>query len=165
MNETGKTAGKASEVEIVKLQEMYMVGFPVNVSFKHGDFSTIGRTKQLFMERKDEIRHAVDPDVYWAPWYDSEVMFTYFYCLQVSELSDVPEGMMGFAIPEATYASVYYEGPLPWGPDPYGMLAEYRKANGLAPRERGMILEKYRFDDDCKPDESIAIRVLGPIQE
>jgi hypothetical protein len=61
---------KASEVKMIKLHEMNMVGFPVNVSFKDGDFSKIGKTKQLFMERKDEIQHVVYPENYWAPWYN-----------------------------------------------------------------------------------------------
>ncbi|MGM0882331.1 MAG: GyrI-like domain-containing protein [Bacillota bacterium] len=163
VSESVMTSGKAGEVEIIKLSEMKMVGFPVNVSFKDGDFSKIGKTKQLFMERKDEIQHAVDPDTYWAPWYNCEVMFTYFYCLEVSELSDIPEGMMGFTIPESTYAAVYYEGPHPWDPDPYALLAQFREANQIAVKENGMVLEKYRFDNDCKPEEHIALGVLGPV--
>ncbi|WP_051251376.1 GyrI-like domain-containing protein [Paenibacillus harenae] len=163
MSEPVMNVGTAGEVEILTLGEMKFVGFPVNVSFKDGDFSKIGRTKQLFMERKSEIRHAVDPETYWAPWYNCEVMFTYFYCLQVSGLADIPEGMMGFAIPESRYAAVRYEGPHPWEPSPYALLAEFREANRISAKENGMVLEKYRFDDDCKPGEHISIDVLGPI--
>jgi effector-binding domain-containing protein len=158
------TVGKASEVKIIKLHEMKMVGFPVNVSFKDGDFSKIGETKQLFMERKDEIQHVVDPETYWAPWYNCEVMFTYFFCHQVSELMDIPEGMMGFTIPESTYATVYYDGPHPWNPDPYDLLALFRQANNFTTKENGMVLEKYRFEKDCTPMERITLDVFGPIQ-
>lgn len=164
MSEQTQAAGTASEVKVITLPEMKMVGYPVNVSFKDGVFSNIGLTKQRFMDNKAAIKHAVDPDTYWAPWYDSEVMFTYFYCLQVSELEDVPEGMMGFTIPASTYAAVRYEGPHPWNPDPYGMLADYRKNNGVAIKERGMVLEKFRFDKECIPNEYIAIEVYGPIK-
>lgn len=54
--------GKASEVTTVELGEMKMVGFPVNVAFKGGDFSQIGKIKQRFMERKGEIQHVINPD-------------------------------------------------------------------------------------------------------
>ncbi|WP_409342717.1 GyrI-like domain-containing protein [Paenibacillus sp. MBLB4367] len=165
MSEQVQAEGKASEVTIVSLPEMIMVGFPVNVSFKEGVFSNIGLTKQRFMDNKAAIKHAVDPDTYWAPWYNCEVMFTYFYCLEVSELADIPEGMMGFTIPAASYATVRYEGPLPWSqPDPYGLLAEYRRDKGIESYENGMVLEKYRFDNDCAPNEYTAIEVFGPVK-
>lgn len=159
-----RTTGKATKVKTVKLNEMKMVGFPVNVAFKDGDFSQIGKTKQRFMERKGEIKHVVNPDVYWAPWYNCEVMFTYFYCLEVSVFSEIPEGMMGFTIPETLYATVKYEGPHPWNPDPYGLLASYRQENGIANKENSMIIEKYEFAKDCLPGEGISIGVFGPIK-
>lgn len=157
------TAGKAEEVALLKLDTMRMVGVPVIVSFKDGDFSQIGKTKQRFMERKEEIRHAVDPQTYWSPWYSCKVMFTYFYCLQVSEITDIPEGMMGFTIPASYYAAVRYEGPKPMDPDPYAILATYRKENNIANKQDGMILEKYRFENDCKPGW-LALEVFGPVQ-
>lgn len=159
-----KAVGRASEVTTVKLDEMKMVGFPVNVAFKNGDYSQIEKTKQRFLERKAEIKHVVNPDVYWAPWYNCEVMFTYFYCLQVSELSDIPEGMMGFTIPESLYAAVKYEGPHPWEPSPYGLLATYREQNGIANKEEGMIIEKFEFAKDCLPGKQLSIEIFTPLK-
>lgn len=156
---------QAEPVRLEKLAEMKMVGFPLIVSFKDGDFSKIGKTKQLFMERKDEIQHVIDPETYWAPWYSCETMFTYFYCMQVQELSDIPEGMMGFTIAESTCAAVYYDGLHPMNPDPYESLAQYRKENGLAIHEKKMILEKYRFDKVCTPQEWVTVDVYGPVKE
>jgi predicted transcriptional regulator YdeE len=164
MTEQARAAGKATDVTTIKLGEMKMVGFPVNVAFKGGDFSQIGKTKQRFMERKQEIKHVINPDVYWAPWFNCEVMFTYFYCLQVSELSDIPDGMMGFTIPETLYAAVKYEGPHPMDPDPYGLLASYRQENGIVHKEESMIIEKYEFAKDCLPGEEIAVEIFGPIK-
>ena len=48
-------------------------------------------------------------------------------------------------------------------PDPYGLLAEYRQTNNLTHKERGMVLEKYRFDNECIPDQHISVGVYGPI--
>ncbi|MBP1991918.1 GyrI-like domain-containing protein [Paenibacillus eucommiae] len=163
MSEQDQKAGQASDVQIVQLEEMKFVGFPVVVSFKDGDFSKIGKMKQLFMERKGEIKHAVDQESYWSPWYSCELMFTYFYCLRVSELADIPEGMNGFTIPGTKYAAVSYEGPHPMGPDPYELLAQYRQANQIKQKDNGMVIEKYRFDQECLPNEYIALEVYGPI--
>jgi predicted transcriptional regulator YdeE len=156
---------QAEPVRVLKLEEMKVVGFAINVSFQDGDFSKIGKTKQLFIDRLNEIKHAVDTETYWAPWYSCENMFTYFYCLQVNELSDIPDGMMGFTIPTATYAVVYYDGPHPMNPDPYGTLAAYRRENGLVHAEKKMNLEKYRFDRECIPQEKVTVEVYGPIKQ
>lgn len=166
MSDHAKTEERVREIQIVKLNEMKMVGFPINISFKDGDFSKIGENKRLFLERKNEISHVIDPETYWAPWYSCEVMFTYFYCLQVSELTDIPEGMMGFTIPESSYASIHYEGyPHTMNPDTYELLHTFRQANHIQKKENGMVLEKFRFDDDCKPGEWVSIDVLGPIKK
>lgn len=60
MERLSTQVAKAEPVRIEKLPELMMVGFPVVVSFKHGDFSKIGKTKALFDARKEEIQHAVD---------------------------------------------------------------------------------------------------------
>ncbi|MCQ6562985.1 GyrI-like domain-containing protein [Paenibacillus mendelii] len=154
--------GITGEVELVQLDEMKMVGIPVIVSFKDGDYSKIGKTKELFLERKGEIKHPVNPELYWAPWYSCEVMFTYFYCLEVSELAEIPDGMMGFTVPKGKYTKVSYEGPHPGGTDPYAVLAAYRQEHQMSHKEDGMVLEKYPFDQDGIP-EWISIEVFGPV--
>jgi predicted transcriptional regulator YdeE len=163
MSDSAVDQGKAGEVQLIQLGEKKMVGLSVVVAFKDGDFSQIGQTKERFLARKSEIEHIINSDTYWAPWYSCEVMFTYFYCMEVSELTNIPAGMMGFTIPEAAYAYVHYEGPHPMGPDPYGLLAAYRQTNNLTHKERGMVLEKYRFDNECIPDRHISVGVYGPI--
>ncbi|UVI28027.1 GyrI-like domain-containing protein [Paenibacillus spongiae] len=159
-NPLGK--GAAGEVELVQLGELKMVGIPVIVSFKDGDFGKIGQTKQLFLARKGEIKHTVHSECYWAPWYSCEVMFTYFYCLEVSELADIPEGMLGFTIPKGTYTKVRYEGPHPADPDPYAVLAAYRQEHHMSAKADGMVLEKYPFDKDSIL-QWLSTEVYGPV--
>jgi len=151
------------EVKVVDLPEMLMIGLPVNVAFKHGDFGKIGRNKEEFDRRIIEIPHAVNREEYYAPWFNCEVMFTYFYCLQVSSLEHVPEGMMGFSIPARRYLRTEYEGPHPMGFDPYEALKIYREKHGINPNKEAMILEKYRFADDGRQGK-IALTVFGPVE-
>ncbi|WP_164779685.1 GyrI-like domain-containing protein [Paenibacillus kobensis] len=164
MSETTQTAGKASGVTREMREEMKFIGIPVIVSFKDGDYSTIERTKKLFMERRVEIEGVIDPDMMWAPWYANDIMFTYIYAVQVAELVNVPAGMIGFTQPAAEYAVVAYDGPLPWNPDPYHLLYEYRQSEGLEQNDRLMVLEKYRFDLEAEPNGQISIQVWGPLK-
>lgn len=160
----GESIRTANEVTRVSLGGMKFIGIPVVVSFKDGDFGRIEQMKQLFLDRKDEIQGIVDPDILWAPWYANDIMFTYFHAVQVESLDDLPEGMHGFTIPAGEYATVHYEGPTPWDPDPYGLLHEYRQREGLEADSRQMVLEKYRFDRQDDADGQLYIDVFGPLQ-
>ncbi|EFM09622.1 transcription activator effector binding [Paenibacillus curdlanolyticus YK9] len=167
MNEQSQVdkTGFASEVVTVHLDEMKFVGLPVIVSFKDGDYGTISKTKQLFMERMGEIEGVINPDILWAPWYANDIMFTYVYAVQVASLdNNVPEGLVGFTQPAARYATVHYEGPLPWEPDPYERLQTYRQQEGLEQVKGLMVLEKYEFDREDHPDGLLYVDVFGPIQ-
>lgn len=93
-------------------------------------------------------------------------MFTYFYCLEVGDLSDIPEGMMGFTVPAHTYAIVRYEGPYPWSPDPYDAIAEYRQQHGLESDRNGMVLEFYGFANEAVREEGrLIIDVAVPLKQ
>ncbi|MWC29726.1 effector binding domain-containing protein [Paenibacillus sp. MMS18-CY102] len=159
-----QATGIASEVITVQLDEMKFIGIPVIVPFKDGDYSTIGKTKQLFMERMDEIEGVINPSILWAPWYANDIMFTYVYSVQVASLDNVPEGMIGFTQPAARYATTHYEGPLPWEPDPYERLQAYRQREKLELAKGLMVLEKFEFDREDDPDGLLYIDVFGPIQ-
>jgi Uncharacterized protein conserved in bacteria len=146
-----------------ELPELQFVGMIVNVSFKHGDFGRIGEVKEAFMRRRTEIQNVVDPDYFYAPWYSCEVMFTYFYCMQVSSLEHVPEGMMGFSVPAHTYLKAEYDGVSPWEPDPYGELQRYRAEHGLKEHSNAMVIEKYAFANEGR-EGRITIDIFGPIE-
>ncbi|NIK77804.1 putative transcriptional regulator YdeE [Paenibacillus castaneae] len=151
------------KIEITELGELLMIGLPVNVSFKNGDFSKIEQTKEEFKRRLSEIPNAVNPVEYYAPWYSSEVMFTYLYCLQVSSLEFIPEGMIGLTIPAHQYVLVSYDGVRPFEPDPYEVIHRYSDEHGLKKNEPAMILEKYLFENDDR-EGKIVIDVYAPIQ-
>ena len=84
------------QVEIVELEEMYLVGFSVTLAFERHDSEVVEAMKRQFYSRKDEIRHAIHPERYLSPHFSSDVLFTYLICMEVSSLSDIPEGMLGF---------------------------------------------------------------------
>ena len=158
-------SNNAQEIPISReeLPELLFIGLAVIVSFKHGDFSKIGQIKEVFMQRRNEIPNVVDPDHYYAPWYNCEVMFTYFYCMQVSSLEQIPEGMMGFAVPGHTYLRAQYDGVYPFEPEPYAELQRYREAQNLRQNQSAMIFEKYAFVNEGM-DGRMIVDVYGPIE-
>jgi predicted transcriptional regulator YdeE len=154
---------KEISINRLELPEIMFIGLPVNVSFKHGDFSKIGQIKESFMQRRSEIPNIVDHEHFYAPWYNCEVMFTYFYCMQVSSLEQIPEGMMGFAVPAHAYLRAQYDGEYPFNPDPYAELQRYREEHDLRHDKSAMVIEKYAFANEGL-DGRLVVDVYGPIE-
>lgn len=154
---------KEISINRLELPETLFIGLPVNVSFKHGDFSKIGQVKEAFMRRRVEIPNIADSEHYYAPWYNCEIMFTYFYCMQVSSLEQIPEGMMGFAVPAHAYLRAQYDGEYPFNPDPYEELQRYREVHGLGHDKSAMVIEKYALANEGL-DGRLVVDVYGPIE-
>jgi len=154
---------KEISIDRLELPEILFIGLPVNVSFKHGDFNKIGQLKEIFMQRRSEIPNIADLEHFYAPWYNCEVMFTYFFCMQVSSLEHIPDGMMGFAVPANSYLRAQYDGEYPFNPDPYEELQRYREVHGLKHHKSAMVIEKYAFADGGL-DRRLIVDVYGPIE-
>ncbi|KIL38998.1 hypothetical protein SD70_22965 [Gordoniibacillus kamchatkensis] len=138
----------ANKVELVELPELKLIGVSVTSPFKGHLPERVEAMKRHFYERKDEIRNAVHPERYLCPSFSSEVLFTYLICMEVSSLTEVPEGMIGFAIPPHRYARTKTAG------DPYQVIHEFLAAQGLQADKRALALEEYHFSNPIWPDEA-----------
>ncbi|MDQ0059831.1 GyrI-like domain-containing protein [Paenibacillus harenae] len=145
-----------SQVELVKLDAQYFVGLSITSSFEGHDSNRVETLKQQFMARRFEIKHAVNPVQYVCPHFNSETLFTYFYCLEVSTLEHIPEGMIGFSIPAHTYAKVRTE------LDPYEVLHRYLNEQGLQNDSKALALEIYNMESPRWPDQ---VNVYIPIKD
>lgn len=149
--------GKSEPVEIAETGELHMVGIPVTALFQHqGPNPAIEAAKQQFLARKHEIAGQLHPDRYVCPHFASEVMFTYWFCMEVEELRDIPDGMLGFTIP----AHRYVKGRS--AQDPYELLHGYLREHGLRNHPKALAMEIYRFDNPQWPAE---VDVYIPIAE
>jgi predicted transcriptional regulator YdeE len=142
------------EVQMLELSEIKLVGLYVTSSFQGHLPERVEAMKQEFHKRKDEIRNIIHPERYMCPNFASEVLFTYLICLEVKELSDVPEGLIGFTIPPHRYAKVTSNG------DPYQVIHNYLNENGQQSDKRALALEIYQFNNPVWPDEA---EVLIPL--
>ncbi|TSB47374.1 GyrI-like domain-containing protein [Alkalicoccobacillus porphyridii] len=59
-----------------------------------------------FESRVHEIRESKKRDVIFSPYMCNNFVATYFSCVEVSEIKDVPEGMIGFSLPKVRYAKI-----------------------------------------------------------
>lgn len=144
-----------SQVEFVKVEAKHYIGLSITSSFQGHDPKRVETLKQQFMVRRHEIMHAVNPRQYVCPHFNSETLFTYLYCLEVSKLDDIPEGMLGFTIPAHTYAKVRTE------LDPYEVLHSYLKEQGLQNDTKALALEIYNMESPRWPDQ---VDVYVPIK-
>lgn len=59
-----------------------------------------------FVERRHEVINAKNQEVLFSPYMCNGIFATYFACLEVEDLSIIPEGMIGFKLPSTTYAKI-----------------------------------------------------------
>lgn len=130
-------------VEIVTLSEKHFIGVAVTNAFKRVDPEAIQKTFQVFLSRIDEIKGIVDSDAYVCPHFANDYLFTYIYCMEVTSIGEVPEGMIGFSMPSQRYAKVRSA-----DQDPYALIKSSLESMNLKNNARSLALEVYRFDEE-----------------
>lgn len=146
----------SEEVEIIQLPELKFVGIPVTSVFANHDPNRIEKTKKDFLNRVEEIKRIANPPEYVCLGFVSETLFTYLICVEVTELIEVPEGMLGFSIPAHTYGKARSND------DPYSVIHNYFKRHGINNNKRAVALEIYKFEDPEWPNK---VDVYIPIEE
>lgn len=142
MRSTGEMIMNNNQVEIVIFEEKHFIGVPVTVAFQKHDPERIKEANQIFLTRKNEIKGIINEHEYVCPHFANDVLFTYIYCMEVSEISDIPDGMLGFNVPSQRYAKVSST-----DQDPYKLIKSYLKAKGLENNTRSLALEVFRFGE------------------
>ncbi|MGG3885652.1 GyrI-like domain-containing protein [Brevibacillus panacihumi] len=87
-------------------KEWKVVGMHITAPFPAGFPDAALQIHHEFWAKRNTIKHAVNRNVLLSPFICNEIVATYFACLEVDNLTSVPEGMMGFSIPATRYAQV-----------------------------------------------------------
>ncbi|TMW70772.1 GyrI-like domain-containing protein [Alteribacter natronophilus] len=93
----------STDCEVVE-REFLLVGESVTVNFPDAFPDAAINVQMSFGEKRDRIGNAVNKEVMFSPYMCNDIMATYFACLEVTDLDQIPEGMVGFKIPKAKYA-------------------------------------------------------------
>jgi len=134
---------KTTQIEIVTLGSKYFIGVPVTNVFNRFDSDRMKEANQLFHERKNEITGIINEQEYVCPHFANDILFTYIYCMEVSEIGEVPKGMIGFQVPSQRYVRVISS-----DQDPYAISQEYLKENGLKNNSKSLALEVFKFGEE-----------------
>ncbi|MBT2680111.1 GyrI-like domain-containing protein [Bacillus sp. ISL-35] len=64
-----------------------------------------------FLKRRNEIKHAVEPDnIFGLSYHNTKDGFTYYLALEVEDAQSIPEDMELITVPAYTFASLDYKG-------------------------------------------------------
>ena len=88
------------------VKEFQLVGQSVTANFPNHFPDAAIQIQRQFSERKHEIINAKHPNVMFSPYMCNNIVATYFACLEVDDLSSIPDGMIGFKLPVTHYAKI-----------------------------------------------------------
>jgi predicted transcriptional regulator YdeE len=142
-----------AQIEVVQLGERKYIGIAVTSPLKN--VKGIGEVCELFMERKGEIQGKVDESTYVCVHFANEVLFTYIYCMQVTELQPIPDGMIGFEVPNNQYVKVQSN-----GEEPYGLIDKYLGDKGMQSNSNSVSFEVFQFG---KEESKYNAEILVPV--
>lgn len=151
------------EPKITTLPETKLIGKKVIMSYTNNKNQKLW---QSFMPRRAEIKNTIGSDLYAIEIYDNANFFKNFdptkefekwAAVQVTELSDVPNGMETLAIPEGLYAVFHYKGKSSEAQGTYQFIygnwipnSEYQLDNRP---HFALMGEKYKNDDPSSEEE------------
>jgi predicted transcriptional regulator YdeE/DNA-binding transcriptional MerR regulator len=150
------------EPKIASLDKFYVVGVPYLGKNEHGE---IGQMWQEFLPRIPEVQHLTPgPNIsYGICLPNAEGLVDYIAALPVTELVDLPQGMVGKEVPPQTYVVFEAQGIEDIGPTYHRILNDWMPGSGYQPVE-GPDFELYPETFDSSDPDSI-IYIYFPIQK
>ncbi|RXZ77449.1 AraC family transcriptional regulator [Paenibacillaceae bacterium] len=94
------------ECEVFSREAIKLIGLNFTGPFPSSFPAGAVKVQNELGSRKSVIKNTVNNQVVFSPYFANEIMATYFACFEVSELNDIPEGMMGFIIPAHDYVKI-----------------------------------------------------------
>ncbi|GED71057.1 hypothetical protein BRE01_47590 [Brevibacillus reuszeri] len=132
------------EGTIVTVPQKHFIGlsfsgtFPMLVEFMPKLWAT-------FLQRQQEIPHVIHPELRYD-FSDENFehrMYTEYIVVEVERFEQIPPGMVGFTVPERTYARFTHTGPMEQVQDTYQQLFAWLHKNGHQQNEQAVRMERY----------------------
>lgn len=93
------------EIEVVN-REYKLVGMSITGNFPDSFPEVAVTIQRAFWDRRKEIKNAKNPDILFSPGMCNGILATYLACVEVTEIGEIPEGMIGFVLPSNEYVKV-----------------------------------------------------------
>lgn len=141
-------------------KEFQFIGISITANFPESFPDAAIKVQKGFVQRKDEIKNAINKEILYSPYMCNEIIATYFACLEVEEIGHVPEGMIGFKLPLMKYAKVRCTAKTIG--EAYSQIFEWMQEQGCKQKwyDYSCPIEIYYFEDHAAVE---AVDILIPI--
>lgn len=142
-------------------REYTLIGQSITTNFPSGLPEDALKVQLAFVERRHEIKNSKDEEVLISPYMCNGIVATYFACVEVSDLSDIPEGMIGITLPSQTYAKINCTNKSIG--EAYDKIFAWMSENGYVQKflESTMPIEIFYLENDV---EEMDVEILIPIR-
>ncbi len=149
------------ECEVIE-RDFLLVGESITANFPHSFPDAAIKVQVEFVKKRELVKNVVDKEVLFSPYMCNDIMATYFACLEVTELSDIPEGMVGFKVPTTKYAKVSCTNKTI--DNGYNKVFEWMRENELKQKwfSSSFPIEIYYFEDNVEEE---IVEILIPIHD
>src|SRR5690606_8631091 len=91
--------------EVVK-REYALIGQSITANFPQSFATAAMKVQMDFEKRIDEVVNCKNKQVLISPYMCNDIVATYFACVEVEGLTEIPKGMIGFTLPLMDYAKI-----------------------------------------------------------
>lgn len=146
--------------EVVK-REFELIGQSITANFPESFPDAAMKVQMDFEKRINEVRNSKNKNVLISPYMCNDVVATYFACVEVETLTEIPEGMIGFTLPMTEYAKISCTNKtISQG---YSKIFEWMGENGYKQKwyDKSFPIEIFYLEEGV--DEEV-VEILIPIQ-
>ncbi|WP_270168713.1 GyrI-like domain-containing protein [Paenibacillus sp. SYP-B4298] len=93
------------EIEVVN-REYKLVGMSITGNYPDSFPEVAVTIQRAFWDRRKEIKNSKDYDILFSPGMCNGIVATYFACTEVTDIGEVPEGMLAFTLPDMEYVKI-----------------------------------------------------------
>jgi AraC family transcriptional regulator len=153
------------DIRVIEREEMKVVGIPWN-----GPYSQMDQIPFLFArmkKRSNEVLDQKNHNIFIAPFHGRETELTYYVTVPVEEITYIPEGMIGFTIPEKNYVFCIHNGKAAEIEDTYRRIEAWMEEYGYEQDHQALSLEVYKstINEVDFSDELIKFEIYIPVKK
>ncbi|MCM3638072.1 GyrI-like domain-containing protein [Sporosarcina luteola] len=148
------------EYEVVQ-REYELIGQSITANFPESFPDAAMKVHMEFEKRLHEVVNCKDRNVLISPYMSNDIVATYFACVEVDSLTDIPEGMIGLKLPMMKYAKISCSNKtIDQG---YSKLFAWMGENGYKPNlyDRSFPIEVFYLEENAEEE---VVEILIPMQ-
>ncbi|MED4753984.1 GyrI-like domain-containing protein [Brevibacillus choshinensis] len=129
---------------IAVVPQKYLIGMSFSGSFQ-ALVAEMPKVWAMFLQRQPEIPLVVHPVVRYDISNENHTyqMYTEYIAVEVERFEQIPVGMIGFTVPEKTYACVTHTGPMDQVQNTYQQAFQWLQKQGHQVDEAALRMERY----------------------